>query len=112
MDDDFNTSAALAALFELAAELNARRGDPAAAAEVAEGQAVLRELAGVLGLDLAPRASASAQAAEPFVELLLAVRGDLRAARQWALADRIRDGLRELGVAVEDHPDGSTWRFE
>jgi cysteinyl-tRNA synthetase len=112
MDDDFNTSAALAALFELAAELNARRGDPAAAAEVAEGQAVLRELAGVLGLDLAPRAGASAQAAEPFVELLLAVRGDLRAARQWVLADRIRDGLRELGVAVEDHPDGSTWRFE
>ena len=112
MDDDFNTSAALAALFDLAGELNARRGDPAAAADAAEGQALLRELAGVLGLDLSPRASASAQAAEPFVELLLAVRGDLRTARQWALADRIRDGLRELGVAVEDRPDGSTWHFE
>jgi len=111
MDDDFNTSAALAALFDLAKDVNSRRHDPAAAAAVAAGQATLRELAGVLGLDLAPRTAAPA-GAEPFVELLLAVRQELRAAKQWALADRIRDGLRERGVVVEDQPGGSTWRFE
>jgi cysteinyl-tRNA synthetase len=111
MDDDFNTSAALAALFDLATDLNARRQD--AAPEVVEGRAVLRELAGALGLDLAPRAAAPAQTAvEPFVDLLLEVRRELRAAKQWALADRVRDGLRERGVLVEDHPEGTTWRFE
>jgi cysteinyl-tRNA synthetase len=40
------------------------------------------------------------------------VRRELRAAKQWALADRVRDGLRERGVVVEDHPQGTTWRFE
>jgi cysteinyl-tRNA synthetase len=47
----------------------------------------------------------------PFVELLLSVRSDLRKARQWALADRVRDGLKGLGVIVEDGPQGSTWRL-
>jgi cysteinyl-tRNA synthetase len=78
---------------------------------VAGEQATLRELAGVLGLDLAPRATSAHAGAEPFIELLLTVRQELRAAKQWALADRIRDGLRELGVVVEDHPGGSTWHF-
>ncbi|HZU06215.1 MAG TPA: cysteine--tRNA ligase [Chloroflexota bacterium] len=114
MDDDFNTAAALAALFDLAAELNARRQRAPADPEIAAGQAVLRELAGVLGLDLTPRpgVTAARAAVEPFIELLLAVRQELRRARQWALADRIRDGLRELGVIVEDRPDTTTWRFE
>lgn len=112
MDDDFNTSAALAALFDLATEINRRRQEASAAAEVVAGQAALRELAGVLGIDLAPRESVAAASAGPFVELLLTVRQELRAARQWALADRIRDQLRELGVVVEDHPGGSSWRFE
>jgi cysteinyl-tRNA synthetase len=112
MDDDFNTAAALAALFDLAAELNVRRQRAAQDPEVAAGRAALRELAGVLGLDLAPRPGPARAAVEPFIELLLAVRQELRRARQWALADRIRDGLRELGVVVEDRPDTTTWRFE
>ncbi len=112
MDDDFNTSGALAALFDLAKDINSRRQVPAAAAEVTVEQATLRELAGVLGLDLTPRQAAAPAGAEPFVELLLTVRQELRAAKQWALADRIRDGLRERGVVVEDHPGGSTWHFE
>jgi cysteinyl-tRNA synthetase len=118
MDDDLNTSAALAGLFDLVAELNARRaaarqGDRSAASDLGAGQAALQELTGVLGLELtaaaAPRGSVAAQ---PFVELLLEVRRELREARQWALADRIRDGLKERGVTVEDRADGSTWRFE
>ncbi len=109
MDDDFNTSAALAVLFDLASELNARRHDPAT--QPSEERTLFTELAGALGLDLAPAAAPGRAAAEPFVELLLAVRQELRAARHWALADRVRDGLREHGVVVEDHPDGSTWHF-
>jgi cyanophycinase-like exopeptidase len=45
----------------------------------------------------------------PYANLLLAVRDELRAARQWALADRIRGGLAELGLILEDRPEGTTW---
>jgi len=111
MDDDLNTAGALAVLFELAGAVNARRAT--APAEAAAGQAELRALAGIVGLDLARgEPERDAHAAEPFIELLLAVRQELRAAKQWALADRIREGLRERGVIVEDTPQGPTYRFE
>jgi cysteinyl-tRNA synthetase len=118
MDDDFNTPGALGVLFDLAAEINRRRtpagqGETTGAAELPALQEMLRELAGVLGLDLTADAGSAVQAAaEPFVDLLLEVRRELRAAKQWALADRIRDGLRERGVVVEDQAGGSIWHFE
>jgi cysteinyl-tRNA synthetase len=51
------------------------------------------------------------QSASPFVDLLLEIRTDLRKAKQWALADKVRDRLKDLGVIVEDSPQGSTWRM-
>ncbi|HUG35844.1 MAG TPA: DALR domain-containing protein, partial [Candidatus Limnocylindrales bacterium] len=109
MNDDFNTPGAIAALFDLAREANRQResGD---AASAAAARSTLRELASVLGLRLSPAAGTDLAAA-PFVELLLKVRGDLRAARQFALADGIRGDLAGLGIHVEDRPDGtSAWR--
>src|SRR5215208_5354540 len=55
---------------------------------------------GALGVlfDLAADAGTPGEAAELFVDLLLEIRRELRTAKQWALADRIRDGLRERGV--------------
>ena len=49
--------------------------------------------------------------AEPFVSLLVEVRSDLRQAKQWALADRVRDRLAELGVILEDGAEGTTWKY-
>jgi cysteinyl-tRNA synthetase len=113
MDDDFNTPAALAALFDLAREINRHRDAGGAAADVAAGQSVLLELAGVLGFELTARAAEGPGGdAEPFIELLLQTRERLREAKQWALADEIRNGLRELGIVVEDRPDGAVWRRE
>jgi cysteinyl-tRNA synthetase len=109
MDDDFNTPGAMASLFDLAREANRQReGGDAAAAQAA--RATLRELAGVLGIDLAPRAAAGDLAAAPFVELLLRVRRELRGARQFQLADLVRDELTGLGITLEDRPEGTTWR--
>ena len=49
----------------------------------------------------------------PYVDLLLRVRADLRDEKQYALADRVRDDLAELGVTVEDRPDGSSdWHLD
>jgi cysteinyl-tRNA synthetase len=105
MDEDLNSSKGLAALFDLATGINRARDE---GRPVADAQAALLELAGVLGLTLTqPEA---ALGAAPFIELMITLRAELRAAKQFALADRVRDGLAELGVALEDTPRGTEWR--
>ena len=115
MDDDFNTPGALGALFDLVREINRRRGAGEPAGEVAAGQETLQSLAAVLGLQLDAPGSAAGRGGEdagPFIDLLLSVRQQLREAKQWALADDVRNRLRDLGVVVEDRPDGAVWRRE
>src|SRR5690606_21788334 len=114
MDDDFNTSSALAALFELVRAINTARDAGVSGPFYQAAQRTLRELTGVLGLTLDGHVSdhaANGVAAKPFIDLLVSVRNDLRQAKQWALADRIRDGLQELDVVLEDSATGTTWRF-
>jgi len=112
MDDDFNTPGALGALFDLVREINRRRASGEPAADVAAGQHTLHTLGGVLGLELQAPADTTADGEDAglFIELLLTTRQRLREAKQWALADEIRNSLRDLGVAVEDRPDGAVWR--
>ena len=114
MDDDFNTSAALASLFELVRAINTARTAEVAGPFFDAAQRTLRELAGILGLTLEGAAvdSGNNVAVKPFIDLLLSVRADLREAKQWALADKVRDQLKELGVVMEDSRDGTTWHFE
>jgi cysteinyl-tRNA synthetase len=106
MDDDLNTPQALAALFDLVREIF--RGVESGK-NVSSAQAALGQLAGVLGLDLL--AEHKDTSAAPFIELLLQLRTDLRAAKQYALADLVRDRLQALGVAVKDTPQGSKWEY-
>ena len=108
MDDDMNTAAALAQLFELAREINRTRAGGVAAGALLPVQNELRELASVLGLRLQPESTDLE--ARPFVDLLVSIRTELRQAKMWQLSDRIRDELGRLNVVVEDRPDGSTWR--
>ncbi len=106
MDDDMNTSQAVSVLFELARDINRERD---AGHSVGTAQAVLSELSEVLGLRL-EEATNDALGAAPFIELLISLRKDLREAKQYQLADGIRDGLSELDVVLEDGPGGTTWK--
>ncbi len=105
MDDDLNTAGALAALFDLAREINRAR-DEGRRAE--DAQAALRQLAGVLGLTL--REPEAPLAVAPFVDLLVELRNELRAHKLYDLADSIRARLADLGVTLEDVPEGTRWR--
>jgi len=112
MDDDFNTAGALAALFDLVRAINSARDAGVGGEPFAAAQATLRELASVLGLWLAEKSAAAGQEAAPFIDLLVVVRARLRQAKQWQLADFIRDELAARGVVLEDSPQGTTWRFQ
>jgi cysteinyl-tRNA synthetase len=111
MDDDFNSAGALGQLFDLVRATNQARADGATGAELEAAQALLRELTGVLGLRLA-QPTREAQAADPFINLLVEVRGELRKQKLWALSDLVRDRLNELGVMIEDSKEGSTWKYQ
>nr|WP_314738640.1 cysteine--tRNA ligase [uncultured Haemophilus sp.] len=112
MDDDFNTPGALAVLFEMAREINKLKTEDA---EKANGLAVrLKELASVLGLlEQDPEVFLQGDANNDEVaeiETLIKQRNEAKAAKNWALADEVRDKLKAMNIVLEDTPNGTTWR--
>jgi cysteinyl-tRNA synthetase len=112
MDDDFNSAAAIGHLFDLARDINRMREEGGSEADVSECQESLVYLTGVLGIDLLAPSQGRQDNTESaaLIDLLLEVRQSLRAARQFDLSDTIRDRLKDLGIVVEDSPEGSSWR--
>lgn len=108
MDDDFNAPRAIGALFDFGRAIN-RLAPGCSAADVERAQGILIQLLGVLGIELREPDTVSDDAT-PFIDLLVQLRQQLREARQWELADRIRDDLDALDVVLEDKPDGTVWR--
>ncbi len=111
MEDDFNTPQALAALYSLARELHQHpsSADKAALSRVAQ---VLTESAGLLGIELEAAATRDGQVTADLVELLMRIRTMAREAKQFAIADTIRQQLADLGIVLEDHAEGTSWRWK
>lgn len=109
MDDDFNTAKAMGIIFDLAREINQAADS---GSKVNDACQLLQELScKVMGLRL-PSTEARAESVEaaPFIELLIKTRYNLRQAKQYQLADEIRGKLADLGIILEDKPQGTTWR--
>src|SRR6185312_1052841 len=108
LDDDLNTPLAIAALYELLAELN-KASDPAAKArlqgELVAGGAVM----GLLQQDAEAWLKGSDKGAAD-IEAAIAARNAARKAKNFAEADRIRTELALKGILLEDGPGGTTWR--
>ncbi|NEO25391.1 MAG: cysteine--tRNA ligase [Kamptonema sp. SIO4C4] len=123
MDDDFNTPAGLAVVFELAKELRKEKnrltheGTTAVSLEVLQQQwQTLVELAGVLGLEVdadAETEDATGGLSDTEIEELIVQRRTARKAKNFAEADRIRDELQGQGIVLVDKPGGvTTWHRE
>ena len=110
MLDDFDTPTALAALFDLGRAINRAKADGAARADIEPAQAALVEHAGILGIDMSAAEDSTQQDAAPFIDLLVQVRDELRANRQFAMADLIRSNLLDKGIVLEDNAAGTSWK--
>jgi cysteinyl-tRNA synthetase len=110
MDDDLNVSVALGALFDFVRDLNALLDAGIVSKKEADSvYAVMQQLDMVLGVigKVEHEESLSKEAKD-----LIQKREEARKAKEWAVADTLRTKLREMGVVVEDTPQGVRWRLE
>ena len=105
MDDDFNTADAMGVLFSAVREINTMIAANPAKAAVEAAIALFDELTGVLGLVY----NRKTDNLDAEVEALIQQRTDARKARDFATADAIRDKLKEMGIILEDTPQGVKW---
>jgi cysteinyl-tRNA synthetase len=115
MNDDFNAPAALGVLQELTREVNTllNEGGPHTRQTLEAIDNLYRKLGGdVLGIiPEEDDRSADAQREEGLIKLLVELRAQARANKDWATSDRIRDQLADLGVTLEDRADGTIWKI-
>ena len=125
MDDDMNTAGAIGLIFERIKEMNKLMdshdtgADKDLLARLDNDRRQLFVAAGVLGLleekpeDFFKKLSGDYESVEVHeVEKLIQERTRARAEKDWARADAIRKSLLEMGVVLEDGPQGTTWRFD
>lgn len=107
MDDDFNSANAIATLFDLAKLANVYLREDHTSKEVLEHfLSVFKQLADVLGLVL----SSPKELLDEDIDTLIEQRNEARKNRDFALADKIRDDLKEMNIVLEDTPQGVRWK--
>ncbi len=115
MDDDFNTALAISQMFGLAKEINRyhqelERGAAFDAANFGRAADAYHAMAAIIGIFEQEEAPADDGLTDALMDLIIGIRQEARAAKNWAVADKIRDGLKEAGVVLEDTPTGVRWK--
>ena len=111
LEDDLNTPRAIAELFALATPATGK-ADPAARNDAQRNLKASANLMGLLFSTNSQKAAARRSHSgldEDAINALIAQRLEARTAKDFATADRIRDELEAMGVALKDGPDGTTW---
>jgi cysteinyl-tRNA synthetase len=123
MDDDFNTAGAIAVLHEIAGSVNSlleqtraetSRHEDVILAAAAAAQ-TLRRLGQILGLFRPDQPGLRAKepgTVDQLMALIIQIRNDARKNKLFTIADAVRDGLKKIGISLEDRPDGTGWRRE
>ena len=115
MDDDFNTALAISQMFGLAKEINryhqeVERGTSFDAANFKKAADVFYTMAEIIGIFEQEEMAADGGLADALMDIIIGIRQEARAAKNWAVADKIRDGLKNAGVVIEDTPTGVRWK--
>ena len=112
MDEDFNTSMGLGAIFELVKELNKAVDTPinAEGAEVVKEtvEYIINVMEEALGVKLKLETVVGNMTSE-LIEFILGLRREARNEKNWAMSDKIRDRLAEMGIKIKDGKDKTTW---
>jgi cysteinyl-tRNA synthetase len=113
MDDDFNTAEAIAVLFEMAKKINSYKEGIIAISTVDEETfnalktTFTSFIKDILGIDKEEKQDNNVT--ENLMELILDLRKDVRAKKDFAASDKIRDQLLKVGIQVKDGKEGTTW---
>lgn len=110
MDDDFNVQNALTAIYDLLPVVNANAN--AARADKQELQKFKEKLASwllVFGVDTNKLCVKNAGSNDDEIDALVKKRDEARANKDWATSDQIRDQLKEMGITIQDTPQGTRW---
>jgi cysteinyl-tRNA synthetase len=109
MDDDFNSRAAIAVIFDLVREINRLMAEgKLSATGVKSALSFLEEADQVLGI--LPSASGRQEDLDGVVQIKIEVRKELRKRKAYDLADMIRDKLLAVGIQLEDSAEGAKWK--
>ena len=124
MDDDFNTGGATGDLFEIARSMNrfidaeqleetAKRSQENIALLVS-GMSILKQLGAILGVFVKPPKQSNSndgtsEILDGLMQLLIQVRAEARVKRDFAMSDSVRNGLTQIGIALQDGKEGTTW---
>lgn len=119
MNDDFNSPRALSRLFELCSKINAFKGGQLDLNQITEGSLMrLKQtfndcIFAIFGLKDESASGENGQSAlEGVMQLVIDLRAQARASKDWATSDKIRDGLKAAGVQLKDSKDGTSWTKE
>ncbi|MBU6174551.1 MAG: cysteine--tRNA ligase, partial [Planctomycetes bacterium] len=126
MDDDFNTGGAIGDLFEIARAINRFidqegldepvKRTPDKVQPFVQSIGVLKELGGILGIFMRPPKQSSgnedaSKLLDGLMQLVIQLRADARAKRDFATSDAVRNGLSSIGIALQDGKNGTTWEI-
>ena len=119
MRDDFNTALAISHMFALAKEINIYHQSIVSVGSKPDGklvsilQSVFSEMCSIIGVLESTQGAVEAESCgleEPLMEMLIAMRQEARSNKDYAQADALRNKLSEIGIVLEDTPQGVRWK--
>ncbi|WEV36564.1 cysteine--tRNA ligase [Lactobacillus sp. ESL0677] len=110
MDDDINVQNALAAIYDLLPLVNANANSVKADKEaLAQAKELLGAWLSIFGIDTAKLIQKSQTSDDKEITALVKARDEARKNKDWAKSDQLRDQLKELGITIQDTPQGTRW---
>ncbi len=110
MDDDFNVQNALTAIYELLPVVNANTNlANVDKTELKQFKKLLCQWLNIFGIDCDKLVATKASAEDEQIDALVKKRDEARKNKDWATSDQIRDQLKEMGITIQDTPQGTRW---